>query len=131
MTKPKDISCVQEDESSTCTFQFVDVSKFKINILLFILTITKINFLRLIDTSKTPAINSSKKILMYLEHCFSWTWQFLSKPVGFYNLVSCILLINIIFNYDFHAWNMPILEIFQSHRKIYWKAHSLEWCHRN
>ena len=89
-----DITCFQKDESSTCTFQFVDVSKLKINISLIILTITKFYFLRLnIDTAKTPAINSSL-ILMYLELCFSWTWQFMSKPVGFYNLISCILGIN-------------------------------------
>ena len=40
-----DISCFQEDESSSCAFQFNDVSKFKNNISLIISTIKKINFL--------------------------------------------------------------------------------------
>ena len=36
--------------------------------------------------------------------------SFLSKPVGFYTLISCKLLINIIFRYGFYELNIPLEE---------------------
>ena len=41
-----DSSCVRESENSSCTFQYIDVLKFKNKIsIIIILTISKINFL--------------------------------------------------------------------------------------
>ena len=46
-----DIACRQEGENSSCTFQYMDVLKFKTKISrIMILTISKIKFLWFIDT---------------------------------------------------------------------------------
>ena len=91
---------------------------FEIKISVIILIISKINYIRFIDTVKNTAINPSR-LVINLEHLPVKMNFFLSKQVGFYNLFYYKLfynrfhnlfnfIINISFNYDFYARNIPV-----------------------